>query len=252
MVSSCEIRGRVADALRKNNETWSETSWMRKFDLVKAEEAKMRGSVGPVNQRRMSAMGMLALGLHSMHQLDATSLQSSRLRKFRLFAKKALWKHRKEVLSQRSSLWWCIETHRRVATCREFFDGINKVQAPEGARLFDPENQLHALISSLPMHAICPPAQGVRMAADDVASPDDAGAPGASQGADPTQMPLFMIHPHSSFRSGWDIFLLIVLLYCIYSIPYQMSFSSDIPLYAPLPFLYTPRAFPPFTSVTLC
>ena len=38
-----------------------------------------------------------------------------------------------------------------------------------------------------------------------------------------------MMHPHSSFRSAWDILTLFLLLYCIFSIPFQMSFSSEIP-----------------------
>jgi hypothetical protein len=230
MVASCEIRGLVSENLRKNNEAWSDTSWMRKFELVKAEEAKRRNPL-PGNQRRMSALGMIALGLQSMHQPAAGSLQISRLRKFRLFAKKALWKHRKEELSQRTSLWWCIETHRRVIKCRQFFEGINKGQAFERARLFDPENHLHALISSLPMHAICPSAQDNRAASDDVAAGTNDGPAGGSDDADKTLMPPFMIHPHSPFRSSWDVCLLVLLLYCVYSVPYQMSFSSDIPMY---------------------
>ncbi len=48
-------------------------------------------------------------------------------------------------------------------------------------------------------------------------------------------LPPLMIHPHSSFRSAWDILTLFLLLYCVFSIPYQMSFSSDIPKYYVVP-----------------
>jgi hypothetical protein len=48
-------------------------------------------------------------------------------------------------------------------------------------------------------------------------------------------MPPLMIHPHSSFRSAWDIFTLFLLLYCVFSIPFQMSFSSDVPKYYIVP-----------------
>lgn len=48
-------------------------------------------------------------------------------------------------------------------------------------------------------------------------------------------LPPLMIHPHSSFRSAWDILTLFLLLYCVFSIPYQMSFSSDVPKYYVVP-----------------
>jgi hypothetical protein len=70
MSFSCEMRGIVADTLRKNQQSWSGTSWMQKYDLVKAEqrkkddeETRRRGASSSV--RRASVIQMLATGLYN-------------------------------------------------------------------------------------------------------------------------------------------------------------------------------------------
>ena len=97
-----------------------------------------------------------------MHQPSVVNVQQaaqSRLRSFRLLAKKALWKHRKAALAQRNSIWWCVETHCRVENTRSFFENINNAQNVEGVPAINPDARLKKLVASVPSHAIFPSTQ---------------------------------------------------------------------------------------------
>ena len=155
-------------------------------------------------------MGMLGLGLRSLQRsttraIEIASRSRSRLQSFRLLAKKALWKQRKQALSQRNSMWWSIEAHLRVANNRAFFEDMNKVQELEKSPLFHREDYLRQFVSKIPTRAIFPVARGQHSAADHVDG-------GIDDGAEASSFPPFMIHPHSSFKSSWDILTLLLLV----------------------------------------
>jgi hypothetical protein len=187
-----------------------------RYELAKAEqrrkddeEARRRGSLANTG-RRVSAIGMLGLGLRSLQQsttraIEIASRSRSRLRSFRLLAKKALWKQRKQALSRRNSMWWGIEAHLRVANNRAFFEDMNKIQEFEKSPLFQREDYLQKFVSKIPARAIFPVARGQHSAADDVD-----GIIG--DGAEESSLPPFMIHPHSSFKSAWDVLTLLLLV----------------------------------------
>jgi hypothetical protein len=229
MAFPCAIRGKIADALRENHETWSGTSWERKLELLKAEAP----SQGRARERRASVIEALAFGLYNaasaVDLVTNTNTNGSALRKFRLLAKKALWTTRKDALVKRSSLWWGIESHLRVEKCRKLFEGINKSrQEYENLPPLEYEMYLNKLFAAIPIDQIFPTAGTIRAPAEDDIAPALTSSH-HSAGAQPTYP--WIILPNSSFRTAWDTLTLFFLLYCAYSVPAQMSFSSDIPLY---------------------
>ena len=223
MAFPCAIRGKVADALRENHETWSGTSWERKLELLKAEAP----SQGRARERRSSVIEALAMGIfNAVSVVDIgtnTNTKGSALRKFRLLAKKALWTTRKDALVKRSSLWWGIESHLRLERCRESFEGINKSRREyENLPALEYDAFLNRLFASIPSEQKFPTAGTIRAPAED----NDASSH-HSDAAYPAHP--WIILPNSSFRTAWDTLTLFFLLYCAYSVPAQMSFSSDIP-----------------------
>lgn len=229
MAFPCAIRGKIADALRENHETWSGTSWERKLELLKAEAP----SQGRARERRASVIEALAFGLYNavsaVDLVTNTNTNGSASRKFRLLAKKALWTTRKDALVKRSSLWWGIESHLRVERCRQSFEGINKSrQEFENLPPLEYETYLKKLFAAIPIDQIFPTAGTIRAPAEDDIAPALTSSH-HSASAQPTYP--WIILPNSSFRTAWDTLTLFFLLYCTYSVPAQMSFSSDIPLY---------------------
>ena len=102
-------------------------------------------------------------------------------------------------------MWWSIEAHLRVANNRAFFEDMNKIQEFEKSPLFQREDYLQKFVSKIPARAIFPVARGQHSAADDVDG-------GIGDGAEDSSLPPLMIHPHSSFKSAWDILTLLLLV----------------------------------------
>ena len=171
-------------------------------------------------------------GLQEQSAEDVERKKLARLRKLRLLAKKALWHYRKCCLAQRNSIWWSLETEKRVQNCLDFFESINKSRAVEELPPIDASGFVAKLAGSVPRNAVFPIAAGcsaeTRALGIKVTSSQSGDASGPCR-TDDIPLPRFMMHPHSSFRSAWDILTLFLLLYCIFSIPFQMSFSSEIP-----------------------
>lgn len=220
MSFSCAVRGKVADALRANHETWSGTSWERKLELLQAELPPV---LAKNSDRRSSGIGKLGLGISALVE-EIPGAKTALLKKFRLSAKKALWTQRKDALALRSSFWWSIESHQRVQRCRQIFQDLNRCRA-EFERLppLEYEPFLTRLFAAIPMQEIFPQPQVMTLNDD---GPQDISS-GATDALHPSHA--FIILPNSSFRVGWDILTLFLLLYCAFSVPTQMSFSSDIP-----------------------
>jgi hypothetical protein len=155
----------------------------------------------------------------------------------RLLAKKALWHDRKCCLAQRNSIWWSLETEKRVQNCVDFFASINQSRVIENLPPIDSSGFVSKLASSVPRNSVFPIAGGCSAEAralDIKATSSQSSDASSPCQTDDNPLPRFMLHPHSSFRSAWDILALFLLLYCIFSIPFQMSFSSEIPaLYVP-------------------
>jgi hypothetical protein len=132
---------------------------------------------------------------------------------------------RKDALVKRSSLWWGIESHLRLERCRESFEGINKSRREyENLPALEYDAFLNRVFAAIPGEQMFPTAGTIRAPAED----NDASShhSDAAHTAHP-----WIILPNSSFRTAWDTLTLFFLLYCAYSVPAQMSFSSDIPPY---------------------
>lgn len=221
MTYNCALRGSVADALRANGETWSGTSWERRLELLQqaAPPLFVKNS-----DRRASAIGKLALGISTLVE-ERPGSKMALLKKFRLSAKRALWTQRKDALAQRSSFWWSIESHQRVQRIRGIFEDLNRSRKEyEHLPPLEYESFLARLFASIPIQEVFPQPQSSRSLAEE-APLDISNSP-----ADASRSPhFFLILPNSSFRICWDIITLFLLLYCAFSVPAQMSFSSDIP-----------------------